>query len=112
MCDEEADGDLDERAQGREGGAPRRTTERKLRRANAGGTERGREGEGVGEDAHHHAKLQGGSSTTRERRNGGITESSELPTMAAAAARVSQATAVAAGFGFQGRRGSAFYRPE
>ena len=35
----------------------------------------------------------------RERRNGGVAESSELPIMAAAAAaaRVSQATAVAAG---------------
>jgi len=57
VCDEEADGDLDERAQGREGGAPRRTAERKLRRANAGGTERGREGEGVGEDPHHISEL-------------------------------------------------------
>jgi len=57
VCDEEADGDLDERAQGREGGAPRRTAERKLRRANAGGTERGREGEGVGEDPHHRSEL-------------------------------------------------------
>ena len=66
----------------------RRMAERRRRRALPGETER--EGNGKRDLRLHHldAKLLEGSNTAKKRRNGGVAENSELPTMAAALARV------------------------
>ena len=114
MCDEEADGDLDERAQGREGGAPRRTAERKLRRANAGGTERGREGEGVGEDPHHRSELLRLLDFEERRRSGELAAApSSTGSNGAAVARarvLASGNKAAASMEVKGGTGGAFYR--